>query len=85
MVNFAGQILPNDAEMVTVLTAVAGGTKSTKMGAAMNVGLGIENTPGVTAAALVENIPAPRRAYVFRSLNWLLKLGILKVARKLQE
>jgi len=39
----------------------------------------------VTAAALVENIPAPRRASVFRSLNWLLKLGILKVARKLQQ
>jgi glycosyltransferase involved in cell wall biosynthesis len=33
-----------------------------------------------TAAALVRKIPTPRRAYVFRSLNWLLKLGILKIA-----
>jgi hypothetical protein len=33
-----------------------------------------------TAAALVRKIPTPRRAHVFRSLNWLLKLGILKVA-----
>jgi hypothetical protein len=38
-----------------------------------------------TAAALVRKIPTPRRAYVFRSLNWLLKLGILKVAASTVE
>jgi hypothetical protein len=80
MVNFAGQILPNDAEMVAVLSQAAGGPKGAKMGDEDSIGLGLVNTPGVTAAALVENIPAPRRAYVFRSINWLLKLGILKVA-----
>jgi hypothetical protein len=38
-----------------------------------------------TAAALVQHIPAPRQAFVFRSLNWLLKLGILKIAASTME
>lgn len=32
-----------------------------------------------TALALVAAIPAERHAFVFRSLAWLVKLGVLKV------
>jgi hypothetical protein len=80
MVNFASQVLPSEAEIATVLNTLVSGREGAKMGATADAGLVIENTSEVTVAALVENIPAPRRAYVFRSLTWLLKLGILKVA-----
>ena len=82
MVNFASQVLPSEAEIATVLNTLVSGREGAKMGAPADAGLVIENTSEVTVAALVENIPAPRRAYVFRSLTWLLKLGILKVALK---
>ena len=72
MVGFATQVLPTDAEMVAVIGAVAAGQGDAKVGAI--------NTLGVSVATLIANIPAPRQAYVLRSLNWLLKLGILEVS-----
>jgi len=64
--------MPTDAEIIAVLGAVAAGQGGTKVGA--------ENTLEVSVATLIANIPAPRQAYVLRSLNWLLKLLILKVS-----
>jgi len=85
MVSFATQVLPSDDEIVIVLNALGGGRGGLERGPSESTGLGMENKSGATAAALIENVPAPRRAYVFRSLTGLLKLGILKVAGKLQE
>ena len=71
MVDFATLVLPTEAEIVTVLSSAAGGWGGDE---------GTNTKAGSTAAALVKNIPAQRRPFVFRSLTWLLKLGILKVA-----
>ena len=67
MIDFAKQILPSEAEIRAVL--IAGASKVT--GAA---------TGPLAAEQWVRGIPKDRRPYVFRSLAWLLKLGVLKVA-----
>ena len=59
MVNFASVVLPNEAEVQSVLQAMDGGPQP--------------------ASELIQTIPVQRRAFVFRALTWLVKLGILKV------
>lgn len=67
MVDFAKVILPTEAELELVLRAAAQKEQQKKE----------EQHP--TAQALVQDIPAERQAFVFRSLAWLLKLGVLKI------
>ena len=67
MIDFAKQILPSEEEIRAVLSA--GASKGT--GAA---------TGPLAAEQWVQGVPTDRRPYVFRSLAWLLKLGVLKVA-----
>jgi hypothetical protein len=83
MVDFATQVLPSEAEIVAVLGTLAGGRGIPVNGAEKGTDQRAKNTLELPAAALLEHIPAPRKAFVFRSLNWLLKIGILKVARSL--
>jgi glycosyltransferase involved in cell wall biosynthesis len=59
MIDFAGIILPSEAEIGAVLQAAAGAV--------------------MPAQALLQAIPAERQPFVFRSLVWLVKLGVLKV------
>jgi starch synthase len=59
MIDFAKVVLPDEAEIQSVLAAAAAGPKS--------------------AVELVAAIPAERQPFVFRSLVWLVKLGVMKV------
>jgi len=39
------------------------------------------NQTTLSAADIIQSLPAERQAFVFRALNWLLKIGILKVVK----
>jgi hypothetical protein len=37
------------------------------------------NRTTLSAGDIIQSLPTERQAFVFRALNWLLKIGILKV------
>ena len=71
MVDFAKVILPTEAELELVLRAAVQ-KEQQKEGQH-------PTTQHPMAQSLVQDIPAERQALVFRSLAWLLKLGVLKI------
>ena len=58
MVDFAKIVLPNEEELIILLSQLHQGTKQ--------------------AGEIIKQLPKERAAFVFRSITWLLKLGIIK-------
>jgi hypothetical protein len=66
MVRFAQIVWPTQTELMSVLNATV--ASATELASANKSG-----------KELVQDIPEARRPHVFRSLSWLVKLGVLRI------